>query len=306
MIWKKLFGSTAPSKPKVGLPTLPAGFQKTLAQSLGANAIPAMPKSAQRVFVVVTNPDSVAYDFVEAIEGDEGLASRIIKIANSVYFDRGSGSESVVEAVATIGTKELRNILSATSLNALFPTSHALRDQFWEHNLAVAVFSRELAARTVPGKENEAFLGGLLHDIGKLLLLDIDPGRYEEIVKKAGRSGVYCSEEEEIYPFNHTEVGHYIAEQWMFSEDLCSAIRLHHIPSEELDPESLPLIVRTADLIAHKLRIGFPSGMTTLQNNASLKAIDSLKALKITGDAARSLMNEFSNLYEEEKERMQM
>jgi putative nucleotidyltransferase with HDIG domain len=304
-MWKKLFGKREQRK-TTEAPSLPYGFKQTLLHSLGATSIPTLPQSAQRVFTVVTNPSSEASDFVDAIEGDEGLAARIIKIANSVYFDRGSGSESVVEAVATIGTEELRNILSSSSLKALFPSSHHLRDQLWEHNIAVAIFSREIAARKAPEKEKIAFLAGLLHDIGKLLLLTMDQEQYGEILSRAGKSGCFCTEEEECYPFNHTEVGHYLAEQWNFSPDLCAAIRLHHLTADDLETTSLPFIVRTADLIAHRLRIGFPTGLEPLQNNSALKALEYLGHFGMEGDTAQEFIKTVEGQFREEKEHLQM
>ncbi|MCB0328868.1 MAG: HDOD domain-containing protein [Bdellovibrionales bacterium] len=305
-MWNKLFGGKKKEEEKLALPSLPAGFKQTISNSLGSKAIPVLPDSAQRIFMVVTDPDSQALDFVAAIEGDEGLSSKIIKIANSVYYDRGNGSQSVVEAVATIGTNELRNILGASTLSALFPSTHPLRDQLWEHNVAVAVFSRELAARKAAGRENEAFLGGLLHDVGKLLLLEINSTQYEMILKKAGRNGSFTAEEEEVYPFNHCELGQFIGELWNFSDELKMVMRLHHDPLEDLQRASLPLIVKAADLIAHKLRIGFPSGLTTLQNNASLKVFEALEKLEISSDGARNLIKDFGKLFDEEKERLQM
>lgn len=304
-MFKKLFGSKQAKTSQPVLPPLPFGFQQTLANFFGSNALPSMPQAVHRIFQVVTDPNSEALDFVAAIESDEGLSSRIIKIANSVYFDRGSGSNSVVEAVATIGTKELRNILSAVSLKQLFPSNHPLRTQLWEHNIAVAIFSREIAARVLAGQEGEAFLAGLLHDIGKLLILSVDYERYAKVAKEAGHIGGFCQAETTVYPFDHTEVGHYIAEKWGFSKELTEPIRMHHIEAKDLPKKSIALIVKTADLLAHKLKIGFPSGFVTLQNNSAISLIETIQLLGFESTMANEFIKQVTTIYLEETARLE-
>ncbi|MGA1192290.1 MAG: HDOD domain-containing protein [Bdellovibrionota bacterium] len=305
-MFKKIFSRKNTAKAKSTFPPLPVGFKQTITNSLGPNAIPLMPESAERLFHVVMNPDSEALDFVKAIEGDEGLSSRIIKIANSVYFDRGSGSESVVEAVAVIGTKELKNILGANTFSQLFLNNDPLRDQLWEHNLATAIFSRELAIRRLPGKENEAFLGGLLHDIGKLLLLDVDPTGYAKIMKQAGNAGTFCPVEEDVYPFNHCEVGQFIAELWNFSDELKAVIRMHQAPQEMIEREPLILLVKSADLISHRLQLGLKRGAEGLRGYAMEEAPKALQASGFTATQIKEILSEFPLLYEEERERLQI
>lgn len=104
------------------------------------------------------------------IEVDEALAARVIKIANSVFFDRGNKSSSIEEAVLVIGLNELRNLLNANALSDIFRVGVA-REQLWAHDVAVALTSKQLAQRILPHQADSAFLAGLMHDIGKLLLL---------------------------------------------------------------------------------------------------------------------------------------
>ena len=305
-MWKKLLSRKKPKYNTSQIPRLSLGFKQTLTNSLGPNAIPVMPDSAERLFHVVMNPDSEALDFVKAIEGDEGLSSRIIKIANSVYFDRGSGSESVVEAVAVIGTKELKNILGANTFSTLFLNNNPLRDQLWEHNLATAILSRELSTRRLPGKENEAFLGGLLHDIGKLLLLDVDPSGYERIMKQGGNVGAFCPAEEDVYPFNHCEVGQFIAELWNFSDELKAVIRLHHAPLDIIQDDPLVILVKSADLLSHRLRIGLKQYSDGLRSVAVKELPHTLNALGFSEGESKEIIAEFPMLFEEERERLQV
>lgn len=251
----KLFGE---KKKPLQVPPLSSAIEQAILATVGAWAIPPMPGAAQKAFRLATDPNAEARDFIDVIEGDEALSARIIKVANSVYFDRGAKPRTIEDAVQVIGVNELRSLLSATSLSEVFPSGLSLRRNLWGHDVAVAIVARQIARRTAPHLAEVAFLGGLMHDLGKLLLVQRIGDQYRRIVEEVERSGKSFAEvEAAAYPFDHRDVGQLIGQRWRFTPELLSAIKLHHTPTE---PTSLATIVWGADLIAHGAGLGCSFG----------------------------------------------
>jgi len=233
-------------------------LRQSILHSLGLQSVPVMPGAAQEAFKLATNPNAEAHDFVAVLEADEGLAARVLKIANSVFYDRGGGSKTIVEAVQVVGIAELRNLLNATTLSGLFPVKSPLRAQLWGHNVATALTARVLARSLLAEKLEQIFLAGLMHDIGKLLILHQHVENYEKLVRSGLLEGLQSSEAEvRVYPFDHTQVGQMVAEKWNFSRELYDAIGDHHKQWHDIQPDSLTAIIKLSDLMTHVAGFGF-------------------------------------------------
>jgi putative nucleotidyltransferase with HDIG domain len=216
-----------------------------------------MPGAAHEAFRVATNPNAEARDFIDLLQGDEGLSSRVLKIANSVFYDRGGGSETIIDAVNVIGIAELRNLMNATVLAGLFPVKHYLRTELWGHNIATGITAKVLARELLPALVDQVFLAGLMHDVGKLLILQQHVENYERLVRRGITEGVESMlAESKVYPFDHAQVGQLIAEKWNFSIDLYKAIGDHHKPWADIRKGSLTSIIKLSNLIAHTLGLG--------------------------------------------------
>lgn len=253
---KKLLKFGKP-KSETSEPLIPEGLRQSILRSLGLKSVPIMPGAAQEAFKVATNPNAEARDFIDLLEGDEGLSARVLKIANSVFYDRGGGSKTIVDAVNVIGIAELRNLMNATALSGLFPVKHPLRTEFWAHNIATGIAAKTAARSLSPSLTDQIFLAGLMHDVGKLLILQQHVENYERVIKKGLAAGLESVQAEEtVYPFNHTQVGQLIAEKWNFSSDLYDAIGDHHKPWSDLERGSLASIVKLSDLITHVVGLG--------------------------------------------------
>lgn len=259
-----LFGKNKPRSAKPEIESLSSAVSSSIFGVVGSRAIPPMPGAAHKAFQLATDPNAEARDFIEIIECDEALSARVLKIANSVFFDRGKKSSTIEESVTVIGINELRSLLNANTLSDIFPSRHPARTQLWANDIATALTAKTLAARLIPGKAEAAFLGGLMHDIGKLLLLQRNSEDYTKIIRAVETEGLpFCVAEERIFPFDHTQVGQLIGEKWNFTPELIKIIRFHHAPwqsdSQTAQPGiSLPALVKAADIIAHSLGLGHP------------------------------------------------
>lgn len=296
-MWNKLLGRKKNSLPSSE--PVAAGVLDAIFTTVGSRSIPPMPGAAQKAFQLAVDPSAEARDFVEVIESDEALSARIVRIANSVYFDRGHGSKTIEQAVNVIGINELRCVLNANALAELFPSRHPARAQLWAHDIATALIARQLARRSVPAKAELAFLGGLMHDIGKLLLLQRAEEKYLQVLQLIERDGRSFKEAEgEIFVFDHTEVGKVIASRWNFTQELADILGRHH--TDPPSAQSLPALVRGADILAHGLGLGHGKGMHRLQEKMKELIPDTLAALDIPPSEHRSQLDLMARTFETE------
>lgn len=302
-MFKRLFGLKSAPSPDSSVPKIAPGVEQSILTAVGSRSIPPMASAAQKAFQLATDPKADARDFVEVIGSDEGLSARVLKIANSVYFDRGKKSSTIEESVVVIGINELRSLLNATTLSEIFPSRHAARPQLWSNDLGTAIISKTLARRLLPAKAELAFLGGLMHDIGKLLLIQKTGDDYNKILKKVELEGLdFCAAEEEVFPFNHTQVGQLIGQRWNFSPELLAIIGRHHLSWQEISPgavgPSLVGIVKAADTVCHSLGIGHPRGFHRLKNRATEELESAWNGLGINASDQTTILKELQRSYE--------
>ncbi|RMG43046.1 MAG: HDOD domain-containing protein [Candidatus Dadabacteria bacterium] len=281
--------------------SLSGGIESSVLRAVGPHSIPTMPAAAQKAFQLSTDPNAEARDFVEIIEADEAMSARILKIANSVFFDRGKPTDTIEDAVTLIGINELRCLLNATTLSDLFPSRHSARTQLWANDIATGLIARSLAENFIPEKAEVAFLAGLMHDIGKLLMLQRLEPDYVQIIRRAGQEGIsFCEAEQDFFVFNHSEAGLLIAERWKFSRELKLAIAKHHNSWEELENESdmIVRLVKAADLISHSLGLGHPSGFGAFRNNASDQINEIWERLSLNPADQRDMLHGFKRTFE--------
>jgi len=252
---KKIIHSMVP------LSTTSKADEQRITETLGLRRLESMPAQAARAFQLSCDPKSTLDDFVKIIESDEVLSARIIKIANSVYFRRGDQAKDITNAVANIGLNEIRCLLSATMLKSLLRGNSKYRNALWGNSVATAIAAKHLAQFTnIP--EGEAFLCGLLHDVGKLILLQRLPLQYEKIIQNhlnGSKESVIL--EEEGLDLSHIEVGKWLAERWGFPESIRRAITFHHNrwpenPSEKGKQTTPAMLVKCSDILAHSHRLG--------------------------------------------------
>lgn len=232
-----------------------------ITETLGLRRLESMPVQAARAFKLSCDPKSTLDDFVKIIESDEVLSARIMKIANSVYFRRGDQAKDIARAVANIGLNEIKCLLSAAMLKSLLKGNSKMRNVIWGNSVATALTTKHLSMYTnIP--EGEAFLCGLLHDVGKLIMLQRSTTKYEKLIQQflnGSKSSVIL--EEEAFDLTHIELGKWLAEKWAFPESVRRAITFHHHKWPENQKElgkmtSHAMLVKCADTIAHANRLG--------------------------------------------------
>lgn len=297
-----LFGGSKKKNEAVGVPDLTSAVESSILGTIGSRSLPPMPGAAQKAFKLSVDPNAEARDFIDVIESDEALSARILKIANSVYFDRGNKSQTIEQAVVVIGLAELRSLLNATSLSEIFPSTSPARAVAWANDIATALIARSIAQRVFPAATEQAFLAGLMHDIGRLLLIQRAGDIYTKVLKQVEEKGLpFHLIEVELLPFDHTEVGHLIAKRWNFTPELTNAIRKHHSPlSDYSGPSDIAAIVHCADAFAHALGLGHTKGMNRLRNTYEEKLPGLFEFLSIPMNEQKQFAAQLQRSFETE------
>ena len=213
----------------------------------------------------LNDPESNAADVAKSLSRDEGLVLRILKLANSGAYGMTRTISSISEAIALLGYKSVRNlILAATVYSAMDKglTGYALdRGELWRHSLMVAYTARELARITGKVGQEDAYVGGLLHDIGKVILNDYVRFGYGIIVKMVEEKHIpFTQAEINVLGFDHAAIGEIMVKKWEMPEAYRIAVAYHHrpneIPEDKLQHQPLLDIVTVANSICLMLGIG--------------------------------------------------
>ena len=213
----------------------------------------------------LNNPESNAADVAQSLSRDEGLVLRILKLANSAAYGLSRNISNISDAISYLGYKSVSNIvLAATVYSAMDKglTGYALdRGELWRHSLMVAYTSRYLAKLTGKVSSEDAYVGGLLHDIGKVILNDYVRFGYGIIVKMVEEKHIPFTEAEwQVLGFDHAEIGEIMIGRWDMPEAYRIAVAYHHKPNElpEDKKQHQPLldVVTVANTICLMLGIG--------------------------------------------------
>ncbi len=184
---------------------------------------------------------------------------RILKIANSAYYGQSGKISTIRQAVVLLGLNTLRTILLGLSFRStLLQMRGSSLDYrlFWRHSLAVAAACRSLARMLRKGNVEEAFLAGLLHDLGKILLDQIQPFEASQSLRQAVAEQTFlCTAEQAVLGYDHAQIGGWAGELWNLPPALWDAIAVHHTPSPERKDGLLSALVYSANLLAHSAKI---------------------------------------------------
>lgn len=218
--------------------------------------LPTLPAIAMEVNRMLLDLDTSVNQLSSCIEKDQAMVSKMLKLVNSAFFGLKSKISTISHAVVILGFNTIRNAVVSISIIDALGTNKSSGDfdikQFWKHSVAVAVTSRHLAERTKIHAADDCFVGGLLHDMGKIVMVQYFNDLFQKVwlaVKKSGRS-FYEAEKSEI-PIDHAQIGGYLAKKWQLPGGLVDAIRRHHAAGPGAMDQSLLMIIHAADIIAN-------------------------------------------------------
>ena len=223
--------------------------------------LPALPATVVRVMQIAGDPKAGIADVAKVLVSDQALAARVLKLANSAFYGASRRIATVSDAVVILGMRTTRNLVMACGCHELLEPEVAgyglPRGALLRHSLACAAAAQALAKRTKYRGVEEAFVAGLLHDIGKVVMnLYLRDQFLQVLIRAASGEITYADAERAVFSFDHAEAGAYLLERWNLPAALVSAVRCHHSPLEAPTDSPLPCLVHVADAICMTLGIG--------------------------------------------------
>jgi len=220
--------------------------------------LPPMPHVAAQVMEKLGSDDTTPEDLTRVISQDQALAARVLRIANSSFYSASARIKTLSHAIAFVGFNAIRSIVIAAAMRDLYPVLGKNEQLLWEHSVASGLAARLLARRTKGVVPEEAFLAGLLHDIGKTVLLIKLRDRMSPLLDKirAHPSLPARELEEEEFGFDHAALGHLVARRWKLGPGIEEAIGVHHAPDEAVEDPKLAHLTSLANALCHRACIG--------------------------------------------------
>lgn len=198
--------------------------------------LPTLPEILSVISSIVNDPDSSAEQLARVIATDGALSAKILKFANSPAFGFSRKVSDIKHAIALLGFKETHAIaMSVSFFSYLDGRADFDFKAYWKHSFACAALARAISLNLRSRPTDGAFVSGLLHDVGKVVLAMSMHGKHEKAVDLRETEGMGSVEaEERLLGITHAEVGHLLSDHWLLPPALANAIRYHHTP--ELDP----------------------------------------------------------------------
>ena len=229
----------------------------------GQEKLPTLPTIFGEFNALMASPSVSPRKVAALIKKDQSLIVRIISLCNVALYSKRETIKDITSAVAYLGLENLKKMILQISLSNMFkfgPTE--IPDfspiTFWEHSLGTAHFS-ELIAKLLNFKPNENYyISGLMHDVGKKLIYQCYPDLFEEIVFNQINDDIkdYDSERD-VLGVDHTDIGAFFADTWRFNNTVSDAIQNHHSLAESKS-NVVTLIVHLANKFAKKADLCFP------------------------------------------------
>lgn len=224
------------------------------------NEITSLPAIYQRLDEAINDPYSDLSKIGAILSEDSSLSARLLRLANSAMFSFPSKVETVSRAVTIIGTKQLRDLVLATSVISVFrniPQEYVSMESFWRHSIATGIASRVIATYRREANVERFYVLGLLHDIGRLVMyLQIPEVANRAIELSAQELIPLYRAERELLDFDHTAVGYELLQKWKLPASLQEGVACHHRPEmAKCYPEDAAT-VHIADIVANAFKLG--------------------------------------------------
>ncbi len=224
--------------------------------------MPAFPGSVNRILQMTAQIDCVPKDLVQVIEHDPVMMAKILKLVNSAYFGLSREITSIKHGVVFVGLNTIKNLaISIATMGMLSKTGPAGLDmnRFLLHSLGTATVAKLLGKRlgAAPDRATDYFVGGLLHDIGKVVFAQFTTREMERALKRVEVEGVSLPLAEIIeIGADHAQLGGMLVEKWQLPETLVTCIKEHHNQEQGGDANEVLDCVVAANLIIKRIEFG--------------------------------------------------
>ena len=215
-----------------------------------------IPQIATKVIATVGNSDTSCEKLSAVISKDPALTSKILSLSNTPYYKRVQSITSLNTAVMILGFGTIQNLVLTISVGLMFGggITEEILLKIWKHSVATGLISELLGRRLDLSDQEEYYISGLLHDVGKLVFCKSFPEKFKEVLKRSQLDGIPCFESERIqFGFDHTQLGEAVLQKWNLPEIYRAPVASHHQLDCLESSDILCPLVHVADSIAHEI-----------------------------------------------------
>ena len=225
--------------------------------------LPPMPQVVIKTQQLIADSNADVKKIADTIETDQGIATKVLKVANSSFYGMSGKISSISHASVVLGHKILGEVVTLAGAEGILDGELAGygydSKDLWKHSLAVALGSKIISNSKNPDLAKEAHMAGLIHDVGKIILdshIVEKKAEIESFMEKEEKT--FLDAESQYFGFNHAEIASEVCKKWNFPESISFAIKYHHQPGNS-DGNELSYILHMADYIAILSGIGYDS-----------------------------------------------
>jgi len=215
--------------------------------------LPALPKAACHIMAVIEDPQTTATKLEKALAMDQALTAKVLRIANSPFYGAVREITTVSEAIVRLGFVAIRNWTLVTAARSVFlaPGAGMLYQKIWRQSVMSAMAGQLVAQATGKANPDMVFIGGLMQNIGQLVLARSHPELFQEIITESSESHrAYHEVERARLGFDHGELGALLIREWNLSPELEEAVRWHHRFEEKPDSSNIAAMIALGEEIA--------------------------------------------------------
>lgn len=212
----------------------------------------------------MSNPDVQVDQLSNIIEKDPGLTASVLKMANSSFYGLSKRVATVKHAISLLGYRALEKIFTVNLLNkGLNKYNKKYGEDLWKHSLATAIASQQIISLSQPKLADVIFTAGLLHDLGKFILMNFMNPEYEILLKDFNSNPYQYSIPLDMknIGLDHQQIGAFFAEQWLFPESVIYSIRYHHVIDNAPDCKDIVAAVAVSNNIAKAMELGISTSL---------------------------------------------
>ncbi|MCD6166955.1 HD family phosphohydrolase [candidate division KSB1 bacterium] len=224
--------------------------------------LPTLPEVVEKVLALVDDPETSTANLAKIISNDQALMSKVLKVVNSAYYGLPRKISTLTQATVILGFNTIKNLVLTASVFSTFGSDGVQkrfsRADFWAHSLGCATGCKILSKRIRFGLPEEAFVAGLIHDMGKVVIDQFLPQDFGAILDLVDSEKIRIIDaEKKVLGVDHTQIGQWLAEKWNLPPHLVAAIAYHHAPQFAGENKKIVAIVHLSDAIARLEHLGY-------------------------------------------------